>query len=250
MKPYVGLTENDFKTRHRNNTSSFRHRKYRHATELKCWLNFFTFFNVKKEVSSLEKLQHTIIKRKLFKFKRFLKKYICSIDIKYFIFFNKNMFMFRQVLILTWRWLKESKTFVLTFKNFKFLHNFNIIGQLYCRIWVVIATTLNILQVHMNICRRTCQSLCRIYVYMSKFMKVSSFVFSILRYESSTSCLLFHKCTSLAVTTFSTADCSLHHNLGSVHTNAFPKTSVILSKMHKTIYVHMSVFMSVCDRPN
>ncbi len=31
---YVGLTENEFKTRYRNHTSSFRHTKHRHSTEL------------------------------------------------------------------------------------------------------------------------------------------------------------------------------------------------------------------------
>ena len=31
---YVGLTENEFKTRYRNHTSSFRHTKLRYATEL------------------------------------------------------------------------------------------------------------------------------------------------------------------------------------------------------------------------
>ena len=31
---YVGLTENDFKTRYRNHTASFRHAKHRNSTEL------------------------------------------------------------------------------------------------------------------------------------------------------------------------------------------------------------------------
>ena len=31
---YIGLTENDFKTRYRNHTSSFRHAKHRNSTEL------------------------------------------------------------------------------------------------------------------------------------------------------------------------------------------------------------------------
>ena len=31
---YIGLTENDFKTRYRNHTASFRHAKHRNSTEL------------------------------------------------------------------------------------------------------------------------------------------------------------------------------------------------------------------------
>ena len=31
---YIGLTENDFKTRYRNHTASFRHSKHRNSTEL------------------------------------------------------------------------------------------------------------------------------------------------------------------------------------------------------------------------
>ena len=31
---YIGLTENDFKTRYRNHTASFRHTKHRNSTEL------------------------------------------------------------------------------------------------------------------------------------------------------------------------------------------------------------------------
>ena len=31
---YIGLTETDFKTRHRNHTASFRHAKHKNSTEL------------------------------------------------------------------------------------------------------------------------------------------------------------------------------------------------------------------------
>ena len=51
---YVGLTENDFKTRYRNHTASFRHAKHRNSTELsKCiWtlkdnnINFFISWRI------------------------------------------------------------------------------------------------------------------------------------------------------------------------------------------------------------
>jgi len=33
-EPYIGLTKNDFKTRYRNHTASFRHAKHRNSTEL------------------------------------------------------------------------------------------------------------------------------------------------------------------------------------------------------------------------
>ena len=34
IETYIGLTENDFKTRYRNHTASFRHTKHRNSTEL------------------------------------------------------------------------------------------------------------------------------------------------------------------------------------------------------------------------
>ena len=48
---YVGLTENDFKTRYRNHTASFRHAKHRNSTELSKYIwtlkdNNINFFNI------------------------------------------------------------------------------------------------------------------------------------------------------------------------------------------------------------
>ena len=34
LETYIGLTENDFKTRYRNHTASFRHARHRNSTEL------------------------------------------------------------------------------------------------------------------------------------------------------------------------------------------------------------------------
>ncbi len=48
---YVGLTENEFKTRYRNHTSSFRHTKHRHSTELSKYIWTLKDGNIEHNIS-------------------------------------------------------------------------------------------------------------------------------------------------------------------------------------------------------
>ena len=52
---YVGLTENDFKTRYRNHTASFRHAKHRNSTELSKYIWTLKDNNINFFISWLSK---------------------------------------------------------------------------------------------------------------------------------------------------------------------------------------------------
>ena len=77
---YIGLTENDFKTRYRNHTASFRHAKHRNSTELSkhIWTLKDNFANI-----FMAKIEKGIISKSIIKplvWKRYIDDVFCLWD--------------------------------------------------------------------------------------------------------------------------------------------------------------------------